>query len=200
MNTRSDADRIVERYLDDLDRALAGLPASRRREICDEISVHISEARARLDGGDEAAVRALLERVGNPEEIAAEAGARAVSGPGGWADALVPWLVLLGGFFFLIGWLAGVGLLWSSATWRLRDKLLGTLVVPGGLALPVLLLGLPTAVGTCNASGRPGVPTVTHCTTSGLVIPPWVGIAVVVMLLAAPIAVAVHLERARRRP
>ncbi len=200
MKARSDPDRIVNRYLEDLDRALAGLPASRRREIQDDVSAHINEARARLDGGDEAAVRALIERIGDPEEIAAEAGARAVPGPGRRADALVPWLVLLGGFFFLIGWLAGVGLLWSSATWRLCDKLLGTLVVPGGLALPVLLLGLPTAVGTCNASGGPGVSTVTHCTTNGLVLPPWVGIAVFVVLLAAPIAVAVHLERARRRP
>ncbi len=166
MKTRNDPDRIVKRYLADLDQALAGLAASRRREIPDDVSAHIAEARARLDGGDEAAVRALLERIGDPEEIAAEAGARAASGPRRWADAWVPWLLLLGGFLFVLGWPVGVGLLWSSATWRLRDKRLGTLVVPGGLALPMLLLSLPTSARTCSTSGGPGAPTVTHCTTT----------------------------------
>jgi len=137
--------------------------------------------------------------MGDPEEIAAEAGARAVSGPRRWSDAWTPWLLLLGGFLFVLGWLVGVYLLWSSGSWRLRDKLLGTLVVPGGLALPVLLLSLPTGGGTCSSSGGPGVPTVTHCTTSGLVLAPWAGIALVVVLLAAPVVAAVHLEHARRR-
>lgn len=81
MKTRSDPDRIVERYLADLKQALTGLPASRRREIQDDVSAHIDEARARLRGGDEAAVQVLLERLGDPEEIAAEAGARAMPAP-----------------------------------------------------------------------------------------------------------------------
>lgn len=199
MKTRSDPDRIVERYLADLEQALTGMPASRRREIQDDISAHIDEARARLGGGDEAAVQALLERLGDPEEIAAEAGARAMPAPRQGADAWVPWLLLLGGFVLGLGWLVGVVLLWASASWRSRDKLLGTLVVPGGLALPLLLLSAPTGSGTCTSSGGPGSAIVTHCTTSGLVLPLWAGIAVFVVLLAAPVVVAVHLERVRRR-
>jgi hypothetical protein len=39
-----------------------------------------------------------------------------------------------------VGWLAGVVMLWNSAVWTTRQKLLGTLVVPGGVALPVFLL------------------------------------------------------------
>ena len=31
-------------------------------------------------------------------------------------------------------WVIGVVLLWRSRAWTLRDKLIGTLVVPGGLA------------------------------------------------------------------
>lgn len=58
MKTRSDADRIVKRYLADLSQSLASLPASRRREIQDEISAHIVEARIRLGDEDEAAARA----------------------------------------------------------------------------------------------------------------------------------------------
>ena len=199
MKTRSDPERIVKRYLAELSQALASLPASRRREIQDDVSAHISEARARLDGVDEAAVRALLERIGDPEEIAAEAGARAASGPRRWADAWTPWLLLVGGFLLGLGWLVGVYLLWSSAAWRLRDKLLGTLVVPGGLALPMLLLSLPTGGRTCSSSGGPGVPTVTHCATSGSVLPLPAGIAILVVSVVAPIVVAVHLDRTRRR-
>lgn len=144
-------------------------------------------------------MRALLERLGDPEEIAAEAGARAMPVPPRGAEAWVPWLLLLGGFVLVLGWLVGVVLLLASASWRSRDKLLGTLVVPGGLALPLLLLGFPTGSGTCSGSGRPGAAIVTHCTTSGLVLPLWAGIAVLVVLLVAPVVVAVHLERARRR-
>jgi hypothetical protein len=40
----------------------------------------------------------------------------------------------------LVGWLGGVILLWVSEVWSTRDKLLGTLVVPGGLGLPFWLL------------------------------------------------------------
>ncbi|MDX6315571.1 MAG: hypothetical protein QOF44_5035, partial [Streptomyces sp.] len=46
-----------------------------------------------------------------------------------------------GGFLLGIGWVVGLVLLWSSRRWTPIDKLLGTLLVPGGLALPVLAAG-----------------------------------------------------------
>src|SRR5258706_2632573 len=48
-------------------------------------------------------------------------------------------LLLIGLGLFAVGWLIGVALLWSSPTWRVRDKLLGTLVLPGGLPMGALL-------------------------------------------------------------
>ena len=42
-----------------------------------------------------------------------------------------------------VGWLIGVALLWSSATWRVSEKLVGTLVWPGGLLVPLALPLLP---------------------------------------------------------
>ncbi|MHB8293135.1 MAG: HAAS signaling domain-containing protein [Acidimicrobiales bacterium] len=199
MSTRTD--RAVSGYLDRLEDALAPVPGARRRQLLEEIAGHIAEARRGLDPDDEVGLLAVLDAVGDPGTIAGEAlaalpgtAAEPRSGP------FVPWLVLLGGFVFGVGWLLGIALLWSSATWRLRDKLLATLVVPGGLLMPVLLVGMPTSTSACSASGGPGLPTVvTHCTTSGLVVALPVGIAVLVTTVLGPILVAVHLDRVRQR-
>ncbi len=52
-------------------------------------------------------------------------------------------LLLVGGIVVpVIGWVVGVVLLWSSPRWQTRDKLLGTLVWPGGLAAPFVLVAL----------------------------------------------------------
>jgi hypothetical protein len=45
-----------------------------------------------------------------------------------------------------VGWLAGLVLLWSSRAWTTRDKWIGTLVIPGGLATAfaaLIVLGHP---------------------------------------------------------
>lgn len=47
-------------------------------------------------------------------------------------------LLPLGSFAFGVGWLVGLILLWSSRMWTIRDKLIGTLIVPGGLATTLL--------------------------------------------------------------
>jgi hypothetical protein len=44
----------------------------------------------------------------------------------------IVWL-LFGCLVFGVGWLVGVNLLWRSPTWTRSEKLLGTLVLPGGL-------------------------------------------------------------------
>jgi hypothetical protein len=68
---------LVENYLRRLDAALAGVPADRRREITEEIAQHVADARLQL-GQDrqvsDDAIRAILSQLGDPEEIAAEAG------------------------------------------------------------------------------------------------------------------------------
>lgn len=42
-----------------------------------------------------------------------------------------------------VGWLVGLALLWTSATWTVPEKLAGTLVWPGGLLVPLMLPLLP---------------------------------------------------------
>ena len=71
--TRTDIDGIVDEYLHRLDMALNPLPAPRRQQLITEITEHLEEARSELPIQTEAAIRELLDRVGQPEEIAAEA-------------------------------------------------------------------------------------------------------------------------------
>src|SRR6476646_6473471 len=66
-------DKLVERYLKHLEVELDDLPHDRRREIVDEIAVHIAEARAALEHESEADVRNILEGLGDPADIAEDA-------------------------------------------------------------------------------------------------------------------------------
>ena len=71
MTTGTDA--LILRYLQDLEAQLKDLPANRRQELLDEVAEHIAAARAGLEPETEAGVRTVLERLGDPAEIAAEA-------------------------------------------------------------------------------------------------------------------------------
>jgi hypothetical protein len=66
-------DELVEEYLHRLEMALRPLPQSRRDQLVSEIAEHIEQGRARAQGESEAAVREILDRLGEPEDIAAAA-------------------------------------------------------------------------------------------------------------------------------
>lgn len=90
--------------------------------------------------------------MGEPEEIVAAqlpSGAPLVSNAKGvheWAAII---LLLIGGFFFGVGWLVGLILLWSSRAWNAVDKLIGTFVLPGGLSAVLFALVLGGSGETC---------------------------------------------------
>jgi len=133
-----EADKLVRRYLAQLDAALQGVDSSRREEILAEVHGHIEEGRTGLDPDDAASVRTLLDRVGDPAAIAAEAGAPP-PGSRRW-DAWAPWLIIFGFIASGLGWIAGVLILWTSPTWNRRDKLIATIVPLAGLV--ALFFGL----------------------------------------------------------
>jgi hypothetical protein len=196
---KSRADRLVADYLERLDHELAGFPRGRRRELVDEISGHIAEARADFETENEAAIRTLLDRLGDPADIAAEAGespAPAVRPRGSGWDVVALILLLIGGVIFpVVGWLIGVVILWASTTWTTREKLIGTLIVPFGLALPTFLLTIGTSAQSC--SDRVGLqPT---CTGAGLQIQDVLGLVLSVGFVLASIASVVFLARRRSR-
>ncbi len=189
--------QTVDAYLDRLDKELSDLPSARRRELIEEIRGHIDEALAQTQDPQEADVRNVLERVGDPADIAEEArerfGVRRVIPT--WRDwagvVLLPFgglLVLALGILGAVGWILGAIFLLSSRIWSLRDKLLGLLLFPGGLLLPLILL---LRVGeTCVSSTNNGH-TVESC--SGYSLPAALGIPLLIILVVTPLVVAAHL-------
>lgn len=89
------------------------------------------------------------------------------------------------------GWAVGAGMLWSSTAWESRDKMFGTLVWPGGLIGPVLLLSLPGQVCTQAMTGGSGLDAqaVGEPVCTGFALNPWVGLPLAIVLLATPVVV-----------
>jgi hypothetical protein len=189
------ADKLLDDYLKRLNAELRGLSQARRRELVEEISEHITAARAEFDLEDEARIRTLLDQLGEPRDIAAEALEReGVKPRGRWLDVLALILLPVGGIVLpVIGWVIGVVLLWMSETWTSREKLIGTLVVPGGLALPAFLGTIATSGGSCG--GPVGGPVT--CPDEGPGLLEIAGVVLLVALFVAAIASAVFLARRR---
>ena len=199
-------DPLVDDYLKQLDRALSDLPKTRRRELMAEIAGHIEEARSGLDPENDAEVRNILERLGDPAEIAAEERARsgAHARRGGLLEILALIGLLVGGFLFVVGWFVGVVLLWVSDAWSTREKLVGTLLVPGGL-LPAFLFGTGAVGGyseTCGGEVDPvtGADINVVCTGGPSLAARILWIAVFIVCVVGPFFTTAFLARRMRRP
>jgi hypothetical protein len=212
---------LVSDYLDRLSAAASSLPPTRREELVAEVREHIDEAtqaeRAAGNGG-EAGVRNVLDRLGPPEDIAREAleqepGAALHQPPlpptpqaTNLRDLSTVLLLMFGGFLLGIGWVVGVALLWSSTRWRTRDKWLATLVWPFGYASVFLVGGIAglsaTSTTFCSSSPavRAGARVHETCTTNGFSLPAWVGIPIFLLVVIAPVLVAVRLLRQPSTP
>ncbi|MFG2196061.1 HAAS signaling domain-containing protein [Streptomyces sp. NPDC048639] len=170
----------AENYLAELERAAAALPPNRRAELLTDVRSHIdvAQAEARADSAagtdDDAAVRTILNHLGDPQEIVAAAlsdlpaaaesdlpavakadGAPRTASAAREAAALI--LLILGGMLFWVfpvvpqvGWFVGLVLLCLSRRWTVGDKLIGA----AGIALPPLLLtgGMLFATSTTSCS------------------------------------------------
>jgi hypothetical protein len=190
------ADDLFAKYLKRLERELAGLPRARRREITDEIMEHLVQA----NPATEADARNVLERLGDPAEIADEARSRfGIQRPkSGAVEILALVLLPLGGLVFLVGWFVGVALLWGSNVWSTREKLMGTLIVPGGLVTPIVLM--MSSIGSQECGGYIDETThrqISHCTSSGP--DPTVAFMLLAVAVIGPIVTVAYLARQMRR-
>jgi uncharacterized membrane protein len=153
------ADQIVEGYLARLEVALAAVPPTRRSELVDEVQAHIAEGRAASHDETDATLFELVERLGDPRLIAAEALERSLE-PG--APASTPmmrwgWLELAAILLSIVMWPVGAILVLLSRSWTRREKLIGV----GLGAVPFLVNALfaplmPMVIGPLV--GGAGVP------------------------------------------
>src|SRR5215813_13026322 len=66
-------DQLIDDYLGAVSYACRDLPASRRTDLVSDLREHIAAARAVLYQPTEAAIRTILDRLGDPTTIATEA-------------------------------------------------------------------------------------------------------------------------------
>jgi hypothetical protein len=184
-------------YLQQVRREGRDLPGDRLADLLIDLEEHLSAA-IPVDASAEDA-REVLARFGDPREITEAERPDAITprdrrGAREWAAVF---LLLFGFIAAGVGWVVGVILLWSSRAWTRRDKLIGTLVLPGGLFLTLVLLLL--AFGRahkvmCTSYANTAV----HCTQGLSSGPSTLGSVALVLLALTPIATAVYLARRAR--
>jgi hypothetical protein len=207
-------DRLVGDYLDELRGAARGLPRKERDELVASIDEHIFQALSA--DASESELRTVLERLGDPKQIAqaayesvepssegAERSRTRSRGAVEWGAIL---LLPLGGLIVpIIGWIAGVILLWRSPAWKLREKLAGTLLVPGGLGLPVALAIVLADTRTCGSApagvmNAGSIQTHIHCVGGASTTSHVLFVLLISLLTLAPVITAIYLARRTAGP
>jgi HAAS len=198
---------LAEDYLRRLRRDGRRLPPERLSELMAEIEGHLGEAIP--PGAADREALEVLGRLGSPGDIV-EAERPPAHGPAGrrsWREWAAVILLPLGGFAFGVGWLVGLVLLWSSRLWTTREKLIGTLIVPGGIATALLVVVLTGTKRRCSgfatvnpSTGAQVGRSTMHCTPSAgpsAATTAW-QIALVVLCVLGPVVSAVYLARRAR--
>ena len=126
------AAQLVDDYLGRLQSELMDLPAGKRLEILDEIRGHIAEERTSIADESDTDIMNLLNRLGDPTDIAAAARGAGERTRPSFARVRFGTLEVLALALMVLAWPVGVILLWVSSAWTTREKILGTLIPPGG--------------------------------------------------------------------
>ena len=170
----------IEDYLTELDSLLTGVDPATREGLLHGIREELST----LTPAD---ADARLRALGDPAFVAASV--RAERGTltlqkedAAWYSILTVLLLTVGGFIIpVIGWLAGLVMLWASRTWAVSHKVIGTLVALGGpgLAVAGLLGGVAVGPGESSPQG-PIVPLILF----GVLLIAWLGAAIWLLVVA----------------
>ncbi len=172
-------DQVIADYLAALRAATFDLPAQERDELVGSIAEHIATAMSEVVRPSDADVRQILDRLGSPAAIAAEARGHSSAPVGSGVLLAAPpaaappvprpgpleWggVAMLGiGSYLLpvIGTVAGLVMISVSSWWSIRQKVLAVILsASGAIVVPLLGLGLFAARAEPGDSG-PSRPTV----------------------------------------
>jgi hypothetical protein len=140
-------EQLVTEYLQRLRNATADLPTAERDELIANIAHHIATSIEDLDQPSEAAVRTVLEELGDPPVIAAKAREHSsllnTPPPRGKVPGWLEWggVAILGiGSYLLpvIGTVAGLIMVSTSRWWSTRQKIVAA-VLSSGVCVIVLV-------------------------------------------------------------
>ena len=155
--TAPHADQLIEGYLARISAAAADFPGAARNELLDDMRAHIAEARSREPEETDAAILNILDRLGEPSVVVAEARERL--GLRGTPLTRPGLLEIAAVVLVPIFWIVGVVLLWWSPAWGVRDKVIGTVCSLGGYPT-VLIFGILAAhqsAGIASQSTDPAI-------------------------------------------
>jgi hypothetical protein len=199
-------EQLVDEYIDRLEAELGDVPPDRREEIVSEIRSHIAEETARGGLSTEADLHNLLERLGDPAEIAAAARpAKTAHEPARAGGGQVGAIEVLAMVLTPIIWPVGVILYWLSPRWNTRDKLIATLLPPGGYpgvvyGLPLVLLLNMHSTSCYTVRDSQGNVIGGNCPTEGnQVLLGIIFYAVIVLVLLLPVLVGIYMARQLRK-
>jgi hypothetical protein len=215
--TQLGVEEMVAAYLADLSREAERLDPNARLELLDDVRSHIEVALAEAENPDRYEVTRILTALGDPREIVDAASPEATAThavpamPPVFEPSPQPWdsgppyplggreivaisMLLIGAFVAGVGWLAGLWLLWASPRWSTRDKLLGTFVLPGGLAPLALVLGTASGGQACTQDGD----SAPVCVQEGHGLSTWGTALAVTLLVVLPVMTSILLWRRAR--
>lgn len=124
---------ILNKYLKHIEIELEGLTPFARKEYLAEIRSHLVDEWESFAEQSEENLLHVINNFGDPREIAADYLAKSPGEVESKSSYPPTWLVLVLTIFF---WPAGIILAWLSPAWRVRDKVIATLIP---LLIPVLI-------------------------------------------------------------
>lgn len=163
--TAPHADQLIDGYLARLAEAGAGLPKALRAELIADMREHIAEARSREPADEtDATILNILDRLGEPGVVVGEARDRlGIQLEPSYRPGILEVAALV---LYLLFWPIGIVLLWISPAWHWRDKLLGTLLPPGGY-MGVGIIFASTVTQTYSCGGTAPIGQAIHYTCTG---------------------------------
>src|SRR3954447_3690652 len=154
---------LVEDYLSRLQAAARTLPRGERKDLVADTEAYLDQAIKPDANAIE--VRGMLGALGTPEVLVAQDRRKQHKPDPEPMEGSAIILIAVGGLFIGVGWFFGLYLLWRSRVFSVVDKLIGTLLWPGGMAsaviVAIVLLASDVTLGWLIACGVLAVPVLT---------------------------------------
>ena len=116
---------ILDSYLEEIEAELGAVPRASRAEFIAEIRSHLQEEWKDRGSQTEQELLQIIHNFGSPQEIAGEYLEKFPATGHDRTSYPATWLILVLTVFI---WPVGIVLAWLSPAWKMRDKIIATLI------------------------------------------------------------------------